>query len=135
MKKTRIYVTRAIVENGRDEFSSLASVKMPYVSEKTECLDVHGFDNLNLVGRLDKQGIFRAVNNGKERQIGLSFYITRLKPRLMIFEDGRVYYNDSLEEVSGGGNLPALRYFLQKEFANRQFINHFEDLYKKHERD
>lgn len=131
MKRTKPYAIRAIVENGRGEFSSLASIKLPYISERTECLAVRSFDDLNLVGRLDKQGIFRAVKYDKEKQISLSFYVTRLKPRVIIFEDGRVYYNDSLEEISGGGDLPALRYFLQSEFANKQFIHHFESLYKK----
>ena len=50
----------------------------------------------------------------------------------MIFEDGRVYYNDCLEEIPGK-DLPALEYFLREEFAKKQFTHHFESLYKKYE--
>ena len=86
MKRTKPYAIRVIVEHGRREFSSLAAVKMPYVSEKTKCLAVSGFGNLNLVGRLDEEGIFHADKGNKEKQIALSFYIEKLKPRVMIFE-------------------------------------------------
>ena len=133
MKRTKPYAIRAIVEHGRREFLSLAAVKMPYVSEKTKCLSVPGFGNLNLVGRLDKEGVFHGGNRNGEGQISLSFYIEKLKPRVIIFEDGRVYYNDCLEEVIGK-DLPALEYFLRETFAKRQFTHRFENLYEKYKK-
>ena len=132
MKREKPYKLRAIVENGRGESASLKVINIPYISEETTSLIIDSINCLDLAGRLDSNGNFRqqeALN--KKTQKLLPYYTTKLKPRVIILEDGRLFYNKNCEDPRGGGDFPDLRGFLNNEFSNKQFLNHFDSLYRK----
>src|SRR3989344_8143643 len=100
MNKPNPRSVKALVENGRGGFSSLNPLTIPYISETAECLIIDGIHDLTLVGRVDKEGKFMSKGIRRDEQRSVAFYVARLKPRLIVLRDGRVYYNDSGEDSS-----------------------------------
>ena len=129
MSRKTPYKLRAIVENGEEESVSFVAIFVPYISERTKSLIVDGINFLDLVGRLDPNGMFRQGTWDRKTQKSLSYDITKLNPRVIILEDGRLFYNRNRENPRGGRDFTDLRYFLQNEFAKRPFSFHFNGLF------
>ena len=134
MNRKAPYRITAIIENGTDDIAyntpSMTKGKLLWVPKETEILSsINGRDKLYFVGILNSGGYFRARSWREEgKEMSYSYYIAKLKPRTIILEDGRVFYDVSRESYGGGRSLNDLLQFLYIEFATKPFILHFDNL-------
>jgi len=124
--------TRALVENGTNEEVSLISIEIPLIAKNRDSLILKRNSLLTLVGILQDNGgfisrVYIKTLNPKE----IPKYLLELNPRILILEDGRVFYDLTRSDPEAPGEIYEINLFLGENFrAYGVFEERFNRLYE-----
>ena len=124
--------TRALVENGTNTNVSIVALEIPLISKSRDSLIIERTNQLRLVGRLQADGSFvvRGKNDAQNPK-QVPKYMLRLNPRIVITEDGRVFYDITRADPTSQDEHYELGLFLNEQFgAYGIFEERFDRLYQ-----
>ena len=124
--------TRALVENGTNTNVSIVALEIQLISKSRDSLIIERTNQLRLVGRLQADGSFVARGkNDAQNPKQVPKYMLRLNPRIVITEDGRVFYDITRADPTSQDEHYELGLFLNEQFgAYGIFEERFDRLYQ-----
>lgn len=124
--------TKVLIENGNNGQVSLTALEIPLIARDRDSLRIERDCFLDLVGRIDENGGFiEHGNKTRSNPREIPRYLLRLNPRVLILQDGRVFYNILKSDPSAPSETYEVGLFLEENFgAYGLFKEKFKKLYE-----